>query len=65
MKRVIKMNNEVQHEGHENETSEEQKNSQQDHQGHEDHRSHHEMMIVDFKRRFFISMIVTGTILIF
>lgn len=37
-----------------------------EHEGHEehDHKNHHEMMIEDFKTRFFISMIVTIPILI-
>ncbi len=35
-----------------------------DHKDHENHQDHHKMMIEDFKRRFFISLIVTIPILI-
>lgn len=33
------------------------------HEGHEDHHDHHAMMVEDFKRRFFISLIITIPIL--
>ncbi|MGO1369821.1 heavy metal translocating P-type ATPase [Senegalia sp. (in: firmicutes)] len=48
------------HKGHENHESNE---GHEDHDG-QDHHNHHEMMIKDFKRRFFISLIVTIPILI-
>ncbi|MCH8907750.1 MAG: copper-translocating P-type ATPase [Candidatus Heimdallarchaeota archaeon] len=35
-----------------------------DHVEHGDHKNHHEMMIVDFKRRFYVSLILTIPILI-
>lgn len=37
-------------------------NGHDEHEGH-DHKNHHEMMIEDFKKRFYISMIVTIPIL--
>ncbi len=33
------------------------------HQNHHEHESHHEMMVEDFKRRFFVSLILTIPIL--
>ena len=45
------MNNEKTHKNH-------------DHDSHEGHHNHHQMMIEDFKKRFFISMIVTIPILL-
>lgn len=42
----------------ENQNDESQKNHMQDHQDHQqhDHSKHHEHMIVDFRRRFWISL---------
>lgn len=54
-------NNEEQN--HEKHNHEEEHQDQDDHGGH-DHHNHHEMMIEDFKRRLFISLIVTIPILI-
>ncbi|WP_202708547.1 copper-translocating P-type ATPase [Sporosalibacterium faouarense] len=58
-------NEEQNHEkhNHEKHNHEEEHQDQDDHGGH-DHHNHHEMMIEDFKRRLFISLIVTIPILI-
>lgn len=63
------MNKKDHHNGHKNSEGhnhEEEHNNQESHDNHkeEDHHNHHEMMIEDFKRRFFISLIVTIPILI-
>ena len=52
-----------QHENNEKHNHEKEHNSNDEHGGH-DHHNHHEMMIDDFKRRLFISLIVTIPILI-
>lgn len=52
------MNKEHEHEGMHSHDEHEKKNS------HEGHQNHHEMMIEDFKKRFYISMIVTIPILL-
>ena len=43
-----------------------QQHNHQDEQGHEhhDHTEHHQMMIEDFKRRFWISLIITLPVLL-
>lgn len=60
------MNKKSHHDQHENV---EEHNHKKEHSGNDDHESHnhhnhHEMMIIDFKKRFFISLIVTIPILI-
>lgn len=52
--------NSKEHKGHENHNHD---NAVEEHESH-GHHNHHEMMIKDFKRRFFISLIVTIPILI-
>lgn len=53
-------------ETHEHERQHEEKNDHHGHEGHEghDHTAHHEMMIEDFKKRFFVSMVLTIPILL-
>lgn len=50
---------------HEHDSTEEHNHQQEHHREHEghDHHNHHEMMIEDFKKRFFISLIITIPIL--
>jgi len=59
------MNKKEHHTMHEHHTTEEHNHKQKhNEQDSHDHHNHHEMMIKDFKRRFFISLIVTIPILI-
>ncbi|GAB4342578.1 MAG: heavy metal translocating P-type ATPase [Candidatus Abyssubacteria bacterium] len=37
--------------------------SRMDHNGHEDHKNHHAMMVADFRRRFWVSLVLTVPIL--
>ena len=48
---------------HQTNHEEHQNHSHQDHSSH-DHSNHHEMMIEDFKKRFFVSLVITVPILI-